>query len=99
MAVLHHLAISPAQTDLWRAFVAALAAGDVVILLDRAVPAASAVARTAGADARCSAVKWLIPAVELTHAALRSLPDGIAAISDEDWWTLIAQHDTLLEWN
>lgn len=99
MAVLHHLATTPSEIDLWRMFVAALAPGDTVILLDRAVAAATEIAAASRIDPRCRQVRWLVPAVELEVADAAPLPVGLAAISDEQWCALIANLDVVLEWN
>lgn len=99
MTALHHLSATPAQADVWRLFMDTLAPGDTAILLDQAVVAAAAIAVAVATDSRSEGVRWLVPAVELADAAIFVPPAGIVAISDEHWWSLIADHDVVLEWN
>lgn len=92
MAVLHHVSMDAGDEAAWAEFLAALAEGDSVVLLDRAAR------RPPGQIGLRPQVRWLLPASERGEQA-PPLPAGLDEIDAHDWWTLIAAHPVLLEWN
>ena len=94
MGVLHHLSITAESRPAWDEFLAVLADGDSVVIMDQAV-------RALALDAACVAqrpqVRWLLPTGERRPDG-PVLPAGIVEIEDHDWWQLIATHPVLLEW-
>lgn len=95
MGILHHLSITADNRPAWDEFLAALADGDSVVILDRAV---GALLLDAGCVAGRPQVRWLLPSCERRAVPL-VLPAGIVEIEDHDWWQLIATHPVLLEWS
>ena len=95
MAILHHLALTVDDQPAWNEFLAALADGDSVVVLDQA---ARALQLDSGRVERHPQVRWLLPSCE-RRAEVQLLPADIIQIDTSEWWQLIAAHPVLLEWN
>ncbi|MBV6413736.1 MAG: hypothetical protein DYH17_06030 [Xanthomonadales bacterium PRO6] len=90
--VLHHIGYGAADRR-WTLLAGALAAGDVVVLLDHAARDAPACAQRIAT--LVPGVRCCLPAVEYGLCSSTE----IEIISDAHWWRLIASHEVLLEWS
>jgi hypothetical protein len=99
MSVLHHVSITPGAASLWQQFMATLADGDTVVVLDRGVAALGVIAMALTAAAPAKSIRCLVPEIELPLLAGVPLPAGVARLDDGDWLALIEQCPILLEWN
>lgn len=94
MAILHHVAIAPCMQQAWQQLALSLAPGDVLVLLQAAIPHLPEI--VLWRDRHATQSRWLVPDVVMPQGL--KLPAGIERIDDRDWWQLIMDYPDLLEW-